>query len=147
MKQNLYATSVITNKGGNKSNVTAGYYGATSLAESKGLALDRAVNDNPDGQGSSVVAIEIPNAILAKILAQHDESTRTVKCSDQTVTFKCDQATRDAVFEKVVQFFIEQESFIGEAIQQNDDPNIAAPITLAEIADDLMGFKFTDREP
>jgi len=35
---------------------------------------------------------------------------------------------------------LEQESFSGEALQQNDDPQIAAPGLLGEIADQLMGL-------
>jgi len=140
MKQNLYAVAVMSPRAGNLINQMVGYRGATSMAEAKGMALECQTQSIPDATGHHGAALEIPVSEIRKIIAQHEEATRTHKCSDQTVTFKTDQATRDAVFEKVVAFFLEQESFSGEALQQNDDPQIAAPGLLGEIADQLMGL-------
>ncbi len=49
-----------------------------------------------------------------------------------------DQATRDAVFEKVLQFFIDQQSFSGESVFQHDGVAIDSPVMLGELADNVF---------
>lgn len=65
---------------------------------------------------------------------------RTIKIDGMTITYKDDQATRDAVFEKVLAWFIEMESFNGECVIQNDGPSIDAPNLLGDLADDFFEF-------
>jgi len=63
-----------------------------------------------------------------------------------TVEFDDSQAAKEAVFNKILEFFIESESFCGESIMQSDYPLIYAPTLLSEIADDILKFKVTDKE-
>jgi len=48
---------------------------------------------------------------------------------------------RKAVFDKVIAFFVEHESFSGESVCQCDAPQLDAPALLAELADDVIKFK------
>ena len=50
------------------------------------------------------------------------------------------QATRDAVFDKLIEWYFKHECFHGANIIQHDEPNMDAPNILAEIADDLLKF-------
>ena len=65
----------------------------------------------------------------------------TKKFSEGTVTYNDDQITRDAVFDKLLEWFVEQESFSGESIMQSDGPQIDGPVLLSDIADDLFEFQ------
>ena len=67
----------------------------------------------------------------------------TKKISDGTVTYKDDQTTKDAVFEKVLAWFLEQETFSGECIMQSDAPQLTAPELLSDLADDIFKFNTT----
>lgn len=58
-----------------------------------------------------------------------------------TATFEDTPELRDAVFEKLIAFYAEHESYSGESIMQSDNPQIYAPVLLSEIADDLIKFK------
>jgi hypothetical protein len=71
--------------------------------------------------------------------------TKTIETKDAVVTYRCDQATKDAVFERLVKFFANHEAFSGEAICQCDAPQIDSIQTMAEIADNLMGFEITEK--
>lgn len=65
----------------------------------------------------------------------------TVDTENYVGTYRDDEATKQAVFDKVVAFFVKHESFHGECIMQSDDPQIYAPELLAEIADEVMHFE------
>lgn len=62
------------------------------------------------------------------------------------VTYNDTQEIRDAVFERVMKYFIEHEAFFGESIHQSDDPIIDAPNVMSDIADDIIKFKFQSEE-
>lgn len=69
---------------------------------------------------------------------QSDRSVR--KISDGVVRYNCDQRTKDMLFDKMLQWFIEQESFNGESIMQSDSLLIDGPDLLSEIAEDVFDF-------
>ncbi|MCK5601995.1 hypothetical protein KAR91_09005 [Candidatus Pacearchaeota archaeon] len=56
------------------------------------------------------------------------------------VSFNDSDEVRDAVFEKVLEYFEEYECFCGESIMQSDDPIIYAPHYMSQIADDIIKF-------
>lgn len=64
----------------------------------------------------------------------------TKKIDGATITYYDDQAARDAVFEKLLAWFIEFKAFDGDTIFQSDDPNLDSPHVLGEIADDIFKF-------
>lgn len=66
---------------------------------------------------------------------------KTLKFDDHTVTYKDTKEIRDLVFERVMAFFIEHNSFNGESIYQCDGPLIDAPSVLSDIAEDIIKFK------
>ena len=43
-------------------------------------------------------------------------------------------------------FYQKYDSYLGESIMQSDDPQIYAPEVLAEIADDIIKFEYTDED-
>lgn len=61
------------------------------------------------------------------------------------VTYKDDAATKEAVFQRVMAYFVKHEAFFGESIQQRDATIIAAPDVLADIADDIIGFEIEEK--
>ena len=65
---------------------------------------------------------------------------KTKKFDDFTLTYKDDQKTRDAVFERLLAWFFKHKSFSGESIMQSDAPQIEAPVLLSDIADDIIEF-------
>lgn len=69
-----------------------------------------------------------------------------LETEDFIVEYKDDQEARDAVFEKVLEFFIEHKSFHGEAIMQSDAPQIYAPELLSDIADDIVKFDVKNKD-
>ena len=71
---------------------------------------------------------------------------RTVETKNCIVTFPDDQATRDAVFELVVKFFLDHETFSGESAMQCDAPQIDAPQLLCDLVDDILKFKVDYKE-
>ena len=62
------------------------------------------------------------------------------------VKYNDDQITRDAVFDKILEWFINQEVFSGECLMQSDAPIIDSPDLLSDIADDLFEFKVEWKE-
>jgi hypothetical protein len=67
--------------------------------------------------------------------------TKTIKFSDHTVTYEDSPEVRDAVFERVMQYFREYNCYAGEVIHQSDDPIIYAPNVLSDIADKIVKFE------
>lgn len=59
---------------------------------------------------------------------------KTKRINGMTITYNDDQATRDAVFEKVLSWFIEMKSF-------SDAPNL-----LTDLGDDIFKFDIEDEE-
>lgn len=64
-----------------------------------------------------------------------------IETNDFVCEYEDNDNVRNAVFERVMQFFKDHESFSGESIMQSDSPLIDAPNVLAEIADEIMEFK------
>lgn len=64
-----------------------------------------------------------------------------IETDDLVAEYEDTPEIRDAVFERVLAYFKEFESFRGESIFQSDDPTIYAPHVLADIADDILQFK------
>lgn len=62
------------------------------------------------------------------------------------VTYKDDAATKEAVFQRVLAYFVQHNAFCGDSIHQRDATVIGAPEVLADIADELMGFDVQDKD-
>ncbi len=65
---------------------------------------------------------------------------RKITTKDYTVSFEDTQEMRDAVFERVIAFYMKHEAFSGESIMQCDGPQIDAPDLLADLADETLKF-------
>lgn len=65
---------------------------------------------------------------------------KTLDLGTRLVEYQDDQATRDAVYEKVLDWFIQVETFSGEGVMQNDTPLLEAPQLLVDLADDIFQF-------
>lgn len=63
------------------------------------------------------------------------------KFDGYNVFFDDSDAVKEAVFNKILQFYYDNNAFNGESIMQNDGPIIEAPGVLAKIADDIIKFK------
>lgn len=59
---------------------------------------------------------------------------------DCVVVYDSSPKTRDAVFDRLIDWYFKHGSFNGESIIQCDDPSIDAPNILAEIADHIIKF-------
>lgn len=70
----------------------------------------------------------------------------TFETPDMVVTFKDDEVTKQAVFDRVMSFFKEHEMFNGECIHQCDATIIDAPSVLSDIADDIIRFDVVWKE-
>lgn len=68
---------------------------------------------------------------------------RKIETDNCKVEFDDSQKTKDKVFEAVIAFFVEHESFSGECICQSDDPQIEAAPAFGNIADDILKFNVT----
>ncbi len=73
------------------------------------------------------------------------DKTRNMKVfkrlDGMTVSYDDTPELRNAVFERVLLFFIEQKTFSGESICQMDGPQIEAPNMLGDLADDVFKFQ------
>lgn len=63
---------------------------------------------------------------------------------DYRITFEDSQALRDAIAEEVYKFLAEHKQWNGEGIMQSDNPQIYAPVLIADIADKLIKAKCED---
>lgn len=59
---------------------------------------------------------------------------------DCVVTYDDSTKIRDAVFDKLIEWYFEHESFSGEDTIQRDGPSIDAPNILASIVDNIIKF-------
>lgn len=66
---------------------------------------------------------------------------KIIKIEDGTIEYEDNQDIRDAVFERVMEYFKEFNAYAGEVIHQSDDPIIYAPNVLSDIADEIIKFK------
>lgn len=62
------------------------------------------------------------------------------KIFNGVVRYNCDQKTKDMLFDKMLQWYIDQDVFNGESIMQSDGPLIDGPDLLSEIAEDVFDF-------
>ncbi len=63
---------------------------------------------------------------------------------DYIVSFDDSAEAKEVLFNKLLEWFISQECYHGEAIMQSDEPIIAAPEILADIADEVFKFEVED---
>jgi hypothetical protein len=68
------------------------------------------------------------------------------KIEGATVSYKDDPRTRDLVYEYILKWFLEHESFSGECIRQNDEVQMDAPDLLGDLADDVFEFDVEQSE-
>jgi hypothetical protein len=59
-------------------------------------------------------------------------------------TYDDSPEAREAVFQRVMDYFKKYESLSGECIMQSDDPQIYAPEVFADIADGILKFVETE---
>jgi hypothetical protein len=64
----------------------------------------------------------------------------TLETESYVVSYQDDEATKQAVFDRLIAFYKKHESFHGECIMQSDDPQIYAPELVAELADEVFKF-------
>lgn len=88
----------------------------------------------------SPTTVSDPNTSVSTECPKKDENVGTIETDDYIVKYPCDSAVKDAVFNRVIKFFIDHETFNAECIMQKDSPQIEAPSLLAEIADDIIKF-------
>lgn len=63
---------------------------------------------------------------------------------DCVVVYDSSQKTRNAVFDRLIEWYFEYERFNGESIIQCDDPSMDAPNILASIADNIIKFDVSE---
>lgn len=75
-------------------------------------------------------------------LASHNAETVKIKTKyGETITYTDNQDVRNAVFERVMEYFVKHGMFSGEGIQQSDNAILDAPEVMSDIADDIIKFK------
>lgn len=57
------------------------------------------------------------------------------------VSYDDSQEVKDAVFARVMEYFVKHEIFDGESLHQMDNPIIDAPNVLSDICDDIIKFE------
>lgn len=57
------------------------------------------------------------------------------------VSFNETPELKEAVYQRVLQFFHEQGTYSGESIMQSDGPQLDAPELLSYLADELFKFE------
>lgn len=65
---------------------------------------------------------------------------------DLTIQYKDDDDIKQKVFDRVIKYFVDHQSFHGEVIHQNDDCIIDAPSVLSDIADNIIHFEVESNE-
>lgn len=63
-----------------------------------------------------------------------------IQYSDRSVSYDDSQEVKNAVFQKVLDWFNEQEAYSGESIAQSDGCQIAMSELLETIADKIIKF-------
>ena len=70
----------------------------------------------------------------------------TIETDELIAEYNDDEAAKQAVFDRVLAYFKEFESFHGESIHQSDNPIIYAPNVMSDIADNILKFKVTYKD-
>lgn len=68
------------------------------------------------------------------------EGTRTIETKDFIIKFEETEKMRDEVFEKLLDYYVRNEAFSGESVEQSDHCQIEACELLSDIVD-IIGFK------
>ena len=63
-----------------------------------------------------------------------------IETDDFIVRFMSNDATKEKVFNALIEWYKKHEAFSGGSIMQCDGPNIDAPVILGDIADDILKF-------
>lgn len=97
-------------------------------------------------KGFSLDVFAFPYDIVAYCVVKEDLATKGVRTPtiDQEfmrVTYLDDEATKQAVFDRVMAYFTKHQAFDGESIHQRDSTTIDAPCVLAYIADNIIRFQ------
>lgn len=66
--------------------------------------------------------------------------------NDRKVTFEDSPELREKVFQAVLKFFKDNDSFSGESIMQMDEPQENAAPFLSDLADDFFKFEVEWKE-
>ena len=67
---------------------------------------------------------------------------RQVDKDDMMISIKDDNDTKQMVYDRIVEFFLEHDTYSGESMCQCDGPIIAAPDMLGDIADILFSVQY-----
>jgi hypothetical protein len=70
----------------------------------------------------------------------------TEENDEYTLLFNNDQQTKDLLYDAVMEFFCEHETYSGESICQSDSPQIDAPELLSKIAEKILKFEVKYKE-
>ncbi len=65
---------------------------------------------------------------------------KTIETDYASVTYDDSNEMRDKVFERVMQYFIDNKAFSGESIYGMDNPQSDAIETMSQLADDVIQF-------
>jgi len=66
---------------------------------------------------------------------------KTEETEEYTLSFNNDQKTKDLLYDAIMEFFAEHNTYSGEAICQDDNISSEAPELLAKIADRILKFE------
>ena len=79
-------------------------------------------------------------ALAAQAVQSNEPAPGRIETPEFVAEFQQDAATKEAVFNRVLQYYETHEAFAGEAINQSDDPIIDAPRVMTDIADNILRF-------
>lgn len=63
------------------------------------------------------------------------------RLDDKVVAWDDSPEAKEAVFQKVLKYFLGEEAFSGESISQMDSPQVEAIALVCDIADGILKFK------
>lgn len=127
-----------------------------------GEDYDRSIHTNPDAKAWADFFVKTFPGQADKhdlllgwfanaMMAMHDHlrqgtTVHRLENDERVVTFRVNAETKDAVFDRVMKFFEEQDQFSGEGIHQSDNCLIEAPSVLSDIADNILKFNVNYKE-
>ena len=69
-----------------------------------------------------------------------------IKYEDYEVEYADNEEIKQQVFDRLIKYFNDCQSFSGESIMQCDNAIIEAPNAMADIADEILKFNVTWKE-
>lgn len=63
-----------------------------------------------------------------------------------SIRFSDSPTMRKKVYEKVIEYCIENHCFSGETVQQSDRILLSLPTLMSEICDDIIGFEHVEKD-